>query len=295
MILDRMDVAWINVITAGILLGQGMIIRVISSYPIQGLYAIQPSVAFALSCVVGALISSFTLSGGIREAFLFVHAVLGILFNYSILSVVVCILWVTGEPLVPKDAQASSFLLIISVLLGISFSLELALSWEDSGHLLSKIVLLGLILHSVIRLINRYDRYVQVVRTGDACTNTESSCIHLGIQSTEYIEIEEPSDQETPKASTPPLSPQAETTPSDLSLHWFPESTTDLETDELDTWYYIDLRGVVRGPFDAERMRRWYLSGFLKEDLLVSNRPDKPFIAIKIRKEKSDIFTTPFA
>ena len=138
-----------------------------------------------------------------------------------------------------------------------------------------------LLIVSVVRINSRYGHMMkpltQYVDKGTSPDPIARKLPVLTLEVTTPFILEPYYVPETPKRVESVVSPRAETTPSDFSqAHWFAESTTsDLES-ESEQWYYQDLRGYLQGPFPSELMRRWYLAGFLMDDLLVSNRGDEP-------------------
>ena len=288
---DKMDTCWMNIVVAGILLGQSMI-GLLSRFASGSSQSRQPEILILAFLFAGLVIPSVHRLTGTREWILLAHSMMCLISGWSPLILLIFIDWIIGERLLPVNLESFGGVVAILALFTLSFVVESGLSFEASRSLTMKFSSLYLLVFSLIRILDQHGVSQRVrVELLDESFNTDSnwkpilSVVVIDVCVIESFEIcgrEAP----IPKDDTPTLSPRAETAPDTATS----EST---EEELVDQWYYLDLRGFVQGPFPSGVMRSWYHSGFLMDELLVSTRGHDPSSFRTIEYLKSDR-TIPF-
>lgn len=258
-----------------------------------GLYISEPDLVFILSCLLGLGTALLHPGAGIRDFLLLVHSLVGLILGVLLFPVVLSIQWLNGERLTPIKLDPLGGILVLALLLCVSFWMDSCLQIESFHPFAMRISSTALLVNTVIRLSDRFRRgassplcYVDVGSSTDLLIIDRPE---LSIETTEMTMIDIPEIvSETPKRVESIVSPGAETTPSDFSqAHWFADSIASELDSEPEQWYYEDLRGCLQGPFSSEIMRRWYLAGFLMDDLLVSNKEAEPDTFVTIAHLKA--------
>jgi hypothetical protein len=291
MLFDRIDLCWINVAVAGILLGQTMV-HIIHRFEISEPRPSMVATLIYTTCGLGFVMPLVRFMDGMREILLLAHSVMSILSGWSPLTVPLTVDWIIGERLVPAKVESCGGILVVVTLFGLSFLVESGMSFEKSRNLTTKASSLVLLVHSLMRLIMMYEKSnAPKIDFIDASCNTNSNPV-LSIVTEEVCVVEPPPIRELVETPIPKraatLSPRAETTPE--------TATSDGGETEGDQWYYLDLRGFVQGPYSSDVMRSWYMSGFLMNDLLVSNNVEdrSSFRTIEYLKSHRTATAIPF-
>lgn len=243
-----------------------------------------------IQVILAVLYSVYGLSHGIRPAALFAHACAAILIHRFPLSLLLGIDTLICE--CTRPVSGSRELAVVALLFSVVTFITLWGLSDPKASALSGLIsslLVILVSHQELREI--WGSNIRASHHNVAInTELQEKQRYLQIVKHPHCAIEGEIELLSPIVKgMVDQSPFAETTPSLFARSpLITDSTSsDVDVDRENDWYYVDLAGSVQGPFPGHLMRHWYESGFLLDELQVSTQKEdrRGFAAISHLKK----------